>query len=206
MEDRILRIVHTEFSRRNLLKGALGATALAAVPFSSFLTTEIDALAADFLTDDIAILNFALTLEHLEDVAYRQAIASGKLTGRTLAAAQFYGRQESEHVALLTGAIQQAGKTPVAEQATYNFPAFADEKTTVGFLRVLEDTGVGAYTGAARYIKDTGILTVAGGIVQVEARHAAVLRIFDGMAPVPGPLDKVLTPDETLKAAGPFLG
>lgn len=205
MEDRILRIVHTEFSRRNLLRGALGTAALVAAPFGNFLTTGMHAIAAD-LPDDIAILNFALTLEHLEDVAYRQAIASGKLTGRTLAAAQFYGRQEAEHVTLLTNAIRQAGKTPVAEQAKYNFPAFTDEKTTVGFLRVLEDTGVGAYTGAARFIKDKGILTVAGGIVQVEARHASALRIFDGMAPVPGPLDKVLTPDETLAAAKPILG
>lgn len=206
MEDRILQLVHAECSRRNLLKGALGAAALVAVPFGNLLTAEIDALAADFFTDDIAILNFALTLEHLEARAYRDAIASGKLTGRALAAAQFYGRQEAEHVMLLTQAIGQAGKTPVKEQATYTFPTFADEKTTVGFLRVLEDTGVGAYTGAARYIKDKGILTVAGGIVQVEARHAAVLRIFDGMAPVPGPLDKVLTPDETLTAVRPILG
>ncbi len=205
MEDRILRIVHAEVSRRSLLKGTLGAAAVAAMPFSSIAFTQSEAIAAD-LPDDFAILNFALTLEHLEDVAYRQAIASGKLTGKNLAAAQAYGKQESEHVALLTGALTQAGQKAVAEQAKYNFPAFTDEKTIVDFLRVLEDTGVGAYTGAARYIKDKGILTVAGGIVQVEARHAAVLRILDGMPPVPGALDKVLTPDQTLAAAGPILG
>lgn len=205
MEERFLRIVHAEFSRRTLLKGTLGAAVLAAMPISNLAFSQAEALAAN-LPDDFAILNFALTLEHLEDVAYRQAIASGKLTGKNLAAAQAYGKQEAEHVALLTSALMQAGQTPVAEQAKYNFPAYTDEKTIVDFLRVLEDTGVGAYTGAARFIKDKGILAVAGGIVQVEARHAAVLRILDGLPPVPGALDKVLTPDQTLAAAGPILG
>lgn len=204
MEDRILNFVQTAMSRRALLKGSLGTAAGAAL-FSNFVFNGAQGLAAN-LPDDLSILNFALTLEHLEDRAYRDAIASGKLSGPALAAAQAYGRQEAEHVALLTGAISQAGGTPVKEQAKYNFPAFSDQKTTVDFLRILEDTGVGAYTGAARFIKDKGILTVAGGIVQVEARHAAVLRILDGMAPVPGPLDKVLTPDQTLAAAGPILG
>ncbi|HEY8291152.1 MAG TPA: ferritin-like domain-containing protein [Thermomicrobiales bacterium] len=205
MEERILGIVHAELSRRALLKGVLGAAALAAAPLSGFAFTEVQALAAN-LPDDFAILNFALTLEHLEDVAYRQAIASGKLTGKNLAYAQLFGDQEHQHVVLITGALQQAGKTPVAEQGHYNFPAYSDEHTIVDFLRVLEEVGVGAYSGAAQYIKDKGILTVAGGIQQVEARHTAILRRQDGMAPVPSAFEKALTPDMVLAAAGPILG
>jgi ferritin-like protein len=200
-----LPLSHVELTRRALLKTALGAVAFAAIPFGILDGTPIDALAAD-LPDDIAILNFALTLEHLEARAYREAIASGKLTGKNLAYAQAYGAQEAEHVTLLTRAISQAGKTPVSEQATYNFPAFTDEKAVVGFLRLLEDTGVGAYNGAARYITDKGILAVAGGIVQVEARHAAILRRQAGLPPVPSAVEKILTPDQTLAAAGPILG
>ncbi len=205
MEDRILRIVHGELSRRSLLKGALGAAALAAMPISSIAFSEAQALAAN-LPDDFAILNFALTLEHLEDVAYRQAIASGKLTGKNQQYAQMFGDQEHQHVVLITGALQQAGQTPVAEQAHYNFPAYTDEHTIIDFLRVLEETGVGAYSGAAQFIKDKGILTVAGGIQQVEARHTAILRRQDGMAPVPTAFEKALTPDMVLAAAGPILG
>lgn len=205
MDDRLLRIVRAEFSRRTLIKASLGVAVAAASPLSHLTLAETAALAAD-LPDDIAILNFALTLEHLESRAYRGAIASGKLTGKNLAYAQAYGKQEAEHVALLSQAIAQAGKAPVQEQAKYTFPAFTDEQTTVDFLRVLEDTGVGAYTGAARFIRDKGILATAGGIVQVEARHAAILRRQAGLPPVPSAFDRVLTPDETLAAAKPILG
>jgi hypothetical protein len=158
VEDRILRIVHTEFSRRTLLRATLGAAALAAMPLGNLAFSQAQALAAD-LPDDFAILNFALTLEHLEDVAYRQAVASGKLTGKNLQYAQQFGDQEHQHVVLITGALQQAGKTPVPEQAHYNFPAYTDEKTIVDFLRVLEETGVGAYSGAAGFIKKKDQLT-----------------------------------------------
>ena len=123
-----------------------------------------------------------------------------------MAYAQQFGAQEHQHVVLLTAALQQAGKTPVAEQANYNFPAYTDEHTIVDFLRVLEETGVGAYSGAAQFIKDKGILAVAGGIQQVEARHTAILRRQDGMAPVPTAFEKALTPDQVLAAAGPILG
>lgn len=205
VQDRILSIVHAEVSRRTLLRATLGAAALAAMPLSNIAFSQAQALAAD-LPDDFAILNFALTLEHLEDVAYRQAVASGKLTGANLNYAKQFGDQEHQHVLLITGALQQAGKTPVAEQSTYHFPAYTDEKTIVDFLRVLEETGVGAYSGAARFIKDKGILTVAGGIQQVEARHTAILRRQDGMAPVPYAFEKALTPDMVLAAAGPILG
>jgi len=205
VEDRILRIVHAELSRRSLLRGVLGAAALAAAPLSGIALFEAQTLAAN-LPDDFAILNFALTLEHLEDVAYRQAIASGKLTGKNQQYVQMFGDQEHQHVVLLTGALQQAGKTPVAEQAHYNFPAYTDEHTIIDFLRTLEEVGVGAYTGAGQFIKDKGILTVAGGIQQVEARHTAILRRQDGMAPVPNAFEKALTPDMVLAAAGPILG
>lgn len=205
VSDRIVRIVQTEVSRRSVLRASLGGAALAVLPISSLAFSQAVTLAAD-LPDDIAILNFALTLEHLESRAYRDALASGKLTGKNITYAQAYGKQEADHVALLTQAIMQAGKTPVPEQATYIFPAFTDEKAVIGFLRVLEETGVAAYTGAARFIKDKGILATAGGIVQVEARHAAILRRQDGMPPVPSAVEKVLTPDQTLAAAKPILG
>jgi hypothetical protein len=205
VEDRILRIVHAEISRRNVLRGIVGVAAVAAMPLSNIAFSQAGALAAN-LPDDFAILNFALTLEHLEDVAYRQAIASGKLSAQNQKYAQQFGDQEHQHVVLITGALQQAGKTPVAEQAKYNFPAYSDEHAIIDFLRVLEETGVGAYSGAAQYIKDKGILTVAGGIQQVEARHTAILRRQDGMAPVPNAFEKSLTPDQVLAAAGPILG
>ncbi len=205
METPILEIVNRELSRRTLLRASLGAAAIAAIPFGTVAFRQAEVLAAD-LPDDIAILNFALTLEHLEARAYRDALASGKLTGKNAAYADAYGAQDAAHVTLLTQTITRAGKTPIAEQATYNFPPFTDEKTIVGFLRVLEETGVGAYTGVARYLMEKTLLATASGIVQVEARHAAILRMQDDLPPVPSAVETVLTPDQTVAAAGPILG
>ncbi|RZJ93287.1 MAG: ferritin-like domain-containing protein, partial [Hymenobacter sp.] len=42
--------------------------------------------------------------------------------------------------------------------------------------RTFEDTGVAAYNGAGRYITDNTYLGLAGKIVSVEARHAALIR------------------------------
>jgi hypothetical protein len=133
MNDYLVHLVNAECSRRTLLRGTFGI-AVALMPVSAALVAHTEALAAD-LPDDIAILNFALTLEHLEARAYRDALASGKLSGKNAAYAQAYGTQEAAHVALLMQAITQAGKTPVSAQATYNFPAFTDEQAVVGFPR-----------------------------------------------------------------------
>jgi hypothetical protein len=205
MEDRILAIVHTGLSRRAILKGALGAAALAAAPLGGVAFDAARAF-AQTMPNDAAILNLALTLENLEARAYRDAIASGKLTGQNLSWAQTFGQQEAEHVTLLTQAAQQMGATPAQPQASYNFPAFTDEATTLAFLRTLEETGVGAYTGAAPLVQDKNLLAVAGGILNVEARHTAILRRQTGAVPAPGPTDLVLTPDQVLARANPILG
>lgn len=204
MEDRLLHITRAAMNRRVFLMGSLGAVAATAAA-SQFAFGEGRALAVTF-TSDVDILNFALTLEHLENRAYRDAVNSGKLSDGNLNYARTFGQQENEHVQLITAAISQAGGTPVKEQARYNFPAYTSEAVIIDFLRTLEEVGVGAYTGASPYIKDPNILATAGGILQVEARHTAILRRQNGMIPAPGPLDIVLTPDQTLAKAAPILG
>lgn len=206
MEDRILEVVHAAMNRRTLFKGAMGAAALAAAGQYAQGEGQVLAQAAPF-RNDVDVLNFALTLEHLEDRAYRDAIASGRLTGANVGYFRVFGQQEAEHVQLITAAIQMRGGTPVAEQARYNFPAFTDEATVITFIRTLEDVGVGAYTGASPFIQDkVNVLPVAGGILQVEARHTAILRRQNGRSPSPDPLDQYLTPEQVLAQARPILG
>jgi hypothetical protein len=48
-----------------------------------------------------------------------------------------------------------------------------------------EDTGVSAYNGAAPAIKSKDLLATAGAIVQVEARHAAAIRLQNSAPPAP---------------------
>ena len=50
-----------------------------------------------------------------------------------------------------------------------------------------------------------GLLALLGGIVQVEARHAAAIRLLRGELPAESAFDKALTMDEVLKAVQPFV-
>ena len=70
---------------------------------------------------------------------------------------------------------------------------------------LLENTGVMAYDGAVRLIKNPAILTAAATIATVEARHAAYLRLVTGDIPFPAAFDTPRTMTEILAAAGGFI-
>ncbi|KAJ7183843.1 ferritin-like domain-containing protein [Mycena filopes] len=128
---------------------------------------------------DVQVLNFALTLEHLEDTFYRTSLA--KFSDADFAAAGFpdwtRGRfvqiaaHEATHVAFLTTALQTAG-APAVEACEYNFPV-PDVRSFVNIARVLEEVGTNAYTGGAQLIEDKDYLTAAASILAVEGRHEA---------------------------------
>ncbi len=160
---------------------------------------------ADF-KDDLDILNYALTLEHLESTMYQQIVASGKLTGDEQQYATDFGKHEAAHVTALTQTIQKLGGTPVAAQAKYNFPAFDTRDNIVKFLVTVEDLGAAAYLGAAPEIKNPDVLTAAVQIHNIEGEHASIWRRQDKMTPVVGAFAAPATRADVLKAAGPILG
>lgn len=155
---------------------------------------------------DTDILNFALTLEHLEARMYRDMIATNIMTGKELTYFQDFGAAEAAHVTAITQTLTSLGATPVAALATYNFPAFTNRAAILGFAKVAEDLGVGAYQGAAAAITNPAVLGAAGSIVQVEARHAAIINILSGLAPAPAAFTSSLTVQEVLTAVNPILG
>ncbi|HEX3722202.1 MAG TPA: ferritin-like domain-containing protein [Nitrolancea sp.] len=164
-----------------------------------------------YFTNDIDVLNYALTLEHLESAFYKMAVSSGMLQGNALSYLTIIGSHEDAHVTGLTQAISNAGGTPVKARASYDFTVLGDPTTQVGLLKIasiLEPTGVGAYDGAAPDIQNKDYLATAGSIVQVEARHAAIVRaLLDPNAnPVPDAFAPSLTPQDVLKAVTPVLG
>ena len=90
--------------------------------------------------------------------------------------------------------------------ASYQFPAFDSRKAILDFAKVAEDTGVGAYQGAAAAIDNKDYLAAAGSIVQVEARHAAIVNLLMGIDPVPAAVTPSLTIDQVLQVVGPIMG
>jgi hypothetical protein len=184
-----------------ILRGALATSALygtaAAAPF-------VSSALAQSSSGDVDILNFALTLEYLEAAFYQQKGKEVGLTGTAKQYAADFGDQEAAHVSALTAAIKQLGGTPVAKP-TFDFPVH-DQQSFLALASTLENTGVGAYNGAAPMISGKAVLASAGEIVQVEARHAAAIDLLVGRSPTPNMgFDKALTKDEVLAAAGPLI-
>jgi rubrerythrin len=154
-------------------------------------------------SSDLDILNYALTLEYLESAFYTEAKTRVKGNMGLTDLIQILADDESEHVAALTAAIKGAGGTPVPEPKVA-FPY----KDTAGFLKLaqtFEDTGVSAYNGAAPMITSKDVLASAGAIVQVEARHAAAIRLQNQTDPAPDAFDPSLSMEQVTKAVQPFI-
>lgn len=132
----------------------------------------------------IGVLNFALTLEHLEYNFYKKGSLEAPIpSGAPKTAIDTIRDHELAHVKFLQTAITGSGGTPVAE-AQYDFtaggafaPVFSDYATFLAVAQTFEDTGVRAYKGQAGALLGTGgVLTAALGIHSVEARHASHIR------------------------------
>ena len=215
--DRLLAEIAGErrrLSRRGMLTRSMQLAGGAAVAMS--LTTLPGAfsirslVAAQELTSDLDVLNYALTLEHLEYAFYRDGIGlfsfgtdgRGQSIDTNLAAIRDH---EAAHVETLASVIADLGGTPV-EEATYDFgEAYSDPMAFLTTAAALENTGVGAYDGAAQFLTDAELLTAAGSIVAVEARHASYLNLLTGELPFPAAFESPLTMDEVLEIAGPFI-
>jgi hypothetical protein len=162
--------------------------------------------AAQTFTDDLDVLNYALTLEHLEYAFYRDGLMG--FSANTFEAGVYDNLvlvrdHEGAHVDALVTTINLLGGTPVQE-ATYDF----GYQNADGFLSVaaaLENTGVSAYDGAASAIQNVDLLNAAGTIVAVEARHASYLNLVTGMDPFPAAFETPLSREEVLDIAGPFI-
>jgi len=199
-------------SRRGLFAGGIKIAAGGALAMSLASSPSLGRFTAmaqeeDF-ADDIEVLNYALTLEHLEFAFYRDGIGQftfgndpfGNSIDTFLAAIRDH---EGAHVDTLTQVITSLDGEPV-EEATYDF-GYTDAASFLATAMALENTGVSAYDGAAKFIKNADLLTAAGTIVAVEARHASYLNLINGETPFPEGFEKPASKDEILKIAGPFI-
>jgi rubrerythrin len=152
---------------------------------------------------DTTVLGFALTLERLEAAFYKEAVKVRGLSGEVKKALQEIAAHENAHVEQLTQTLEQL-EGPAPEAPTLSMPGGLDERSLLSLAIRLEDTGVGAYNGAAPLIESSDLLIAAGSIVHVEARHAAALRELAGDEPAPEAFDRALTEDDVRAAVEPF--
>jgi hypothetical protein len=146
---------------------------------------------------DVAILNFALTLEYLESAFYASALKHAGLTGEHKRLARTVHAHEAAHVQALKKALGSAA----VKRPSFDFgSAVQSQSAFTSTAIVLEDTGVAAYQGQAPFIKSNAILMAAISIHPVEARHAAWIRNIGGMAPAPDAFNPAMTKDQVLAA------
>ena len=188
-----------------LKKGALagGGLLVGSAMFSGILSSAEAAISTTKKSakNDVAILNYALTLEFLEAAFYAQAVANNAY-GTSAALKQFaevVAVHERKHVDFLKGALgSKAIKSP-----TFDFGnAVTDTATFAATAQVLEDTGVNAYLGQVGNISVKGTLAAAATITTVEARHAGWIRTINGVVGAPLSFDKRKSEKAILKAVG----
>ncbi len=142
------------------------------------------------IKDDIGLMEYLLSIEYVQSGLYRDAIKELDLSEDVQRLAEELRDQEVEHVDALRATIEEAGGTP-PERLPLDFGSgLASE---AGFLKVantLEDTLVSAYNGAAVRLESREFMAVFASLAQVEARHAALVRLAREKPPAPLPLDK----------------
>ena len=198
----------TQTSRRKFFQKVGGAAGLAALTVTGCDSNDgrmsgPQTVTLDF-SDDFGVLNYAYALEQLEAAFYAEATAN------------FYGDPESTegqyfqdlaahegiHRDFLAQAIPALGGELIPNlQVDFSSIDFSNRDQVLSTAKLLEDTGVSAYNGAGIYLQNSNLVTVAGKIVSVEARHAASVRslVNPGSADFAG--DDVVDPQSGLGLA-----
>jgi hypothetical protein len=136
----------------------------------------------DVGSGDAGILNYAYALEQLEAAFYAQIKTGGYYMGLAPGSAEKQifddlALHEAIHRDFLKAALQANSITPLKD-LTPNFSSinFGNRDQVLSAAQTFEDTGVAAYNGAGRFLSNNANLALAGKIVSVEARHAALIR------------------------------
>jgi hypothetical protein len=168
---------------------------LALLLLSLFVIPTTPAYAQEATLTPREVVEYALTLEKLEDDFYRRAVAATQYGGLSSLpdaaknAVTSYGQDEAQHVIDLSAVLKLLGGNPdtITIPANPNYNAilnrdpFANPEDFLQALQYVEDTGVAAYKGQVQNLLAAGeggktVLAGALEIHTVEARHAAGIR------------------------------
>ena len=206
------------FSRRKFL-GYVGATsALLATAASCKKDNNTNNSGVDLGSGDVGILNYAYALEQLEAAFYSQVVLTpySGISALEMEYMTDIRNHEVAHREFFKAAITAAAPSSIIPALSVNFSSidFTSRTSVLVTAKAFEDLGVTAYNGAGQLISTSGngptYLTLAGKIVSVEARHAALIAdlisngTFADTTDANG-LDKARTPAEVLAIAGTYI-
>ena len=162
---------------------------------------------AGSMNGDLEIVQYALTLEHLETDFYNAVIDAGVITDKALAeTAKAIRDNEQQHVDALTATVKKLGGKPERPKTNFDSVLEGGPDMVLNTAAEVENLGAAAYLGQAGRIKSKEILAAALAIHSVEGRHAAALNSVVGKTIVPdGAFAKPASMEEVLPKVKPFL-
>ncbi|KAF8583677.1 hypothetical protein K439DRAFT_1390281 [Ramaria rubella] len=162
-----------------------------------------------FITTDTDILNFALTLELVENAFYSRGLEMFDADAFTSSGLPAFARgrfsQLAQHEATHVAFLQQTLGNKATKACNYTFP-FSDPPAFSAMSAILENVGDGAYLGASQFIVDKSVLTAAGSIMSTEGRHQAwVNSAVNKQTPWTGSFVTPLSFNQAFSLASPFI-
>jgi len=176
-------------SKRNFLSRTSGlAMSATAVAVLAGVSSHTFAGSKGSVTQDIRILNTAISAEHEAVAAYQIGAESGLLDKSVLKIAVAFQGHHKEHVEALANAVKSLGGTAEGAKSSYDFPLekLKNQGDVLSFAAGLERGAVSAYANAIPIFDNRDLSLAAASILADEAMHWAVLRNALGLDPVPG--------------------
>ncbi|MDQ2721343.1 MAG: ferritin-like domain-containing protein [Bacteroidota bacterium] len=207
----ILEGMAKPFSRRKFF-GIMGAGTAMMVTAAACNKHHHDNDGVNLGSGDIGVLNYAYTLEQLEAAFYIKVIAEpyGKINDMERAYLTDVRDHEIAHREFFKAALGSSAIQKI--EVDFHAVDFRDRTMVLATAKAFEDLGVSAYNGAGKLLSNPAYLTLAGKIVSVEARHAALIRdlikpgsFADMTAVDANGLDAERSPNQVLSIAGAFI-
>jgi rubrerythrin len=173
-------LLEKKIHRRKFFK--FSSVAVASAAFIASCDKDDNNDGVNLGSGDVGILNYAYALEQLEAAFYTQVVANAAFSTAFTADERSFltdiRDHEIAHREFFKTAITAAAASSIIPALEVDFSTinFANKASVLGTAMAFEDLGVTAYNGAGYLLKDANYLLLAGKIVSVEARHAALIR------------------------------
>jgi hypothetical protein len=199
------------------IDGQMSTMAETATPTPTEEPTAEPTPTPEVAAPDVPTLNYALTLEHLENAFYRDGLEGftdeelmnadvlsdygSKVQQKVPGHHAMVGEHEAAHVTALSDTVEKLGGTPV-EEANYHL-GYETPSEFLGVAKVLEKHRRRRLQGRrGGTVSADAVFEAVISIHSVEARHASFLNELNVESPFPTGVDEPMTMAEVREVAG----